>query len=210
MFSVDTFYLKRLILEGRQAGHDGSLVIPSGGVYAFEIHNGEANLTRGGSAAVMPTPFDVIKIANVLWEDGSFNGDRQWAAREKAGDIGERLQVARAVRALTQASTDAVLDGAGALRNLRASIETLPIGEDASTIEELRVGAPILKSLPTSDINSMLRISEQKIKTSVLDDLTAFETPRAPQSPADVQGWLKKMSDRYGAWLERLSLRAAA
>jgi hypothetical protein len=204
-FSVATFADGRPALSGIQRGHDGTAVVLPGETYAFDIRS--AGGRPGAQGTVAPLPFNLIRISNALWKDGSSSGSPKWGAEELAADLGERLQLEHVVAAVTQAMSDAARDEAGAARSLRAAIEALPAVPDDATIKDAIGRQPKLATLPPPEITSMCKITFQKVKTAILDDMQAFERtpPPAGTSVNRIRNWLKDLSGRYNAWLNQLS-----
>jgi len=199
-FEVKSYRENQLALSGRQGHPDGRPVIEPGATFSFLWPaSGRGSATAEGWA---PSSHDVVEIAAVLWDDGTFEGDATGIASAVPVYLGRRVQLSRVIPML-KAAFDSTQDPRSTTMQLESQVESLSVIPD----RELRMegkGRLTDMAIDLSDehINGAIQTALRDIKTRVMADLRD-----APREPASFRSWLTEVTGRYEAWLARYSRR---
>ncbi|MGH9176521.1 MAG: hypothetical protein ACRD1H_19280, partial [Vicinamibacterales bacterium] len=197
-FQVQSYRENQLTLSGRQGNPDGRPVIAPGETFSFLW----SASSRGGATAEgwAPGSHDVVEIAAVLWDDGTFEGDSTGIASAVLVYLGRRVQLARMIPLLAAAARS-TQDPRRTITQLRALLESLTVVPDDQTRAEGRERLSRMRiELGDETINGSIQSALRDVKTRVLSDLGD-----APTDPAGFRPWITGITARYEAWLGRYS-----
>jgi hypothetical protein len=205
VLQVQSFRDGRPALFGARKGAEGRPFIAPHGTATFDMRT---PTSRGSTGAVTPLPLDAIGIASVVWQDGTFEGDQNSAARNIAVDDGERWQLRRVIEVLDSAANGALSDGAVALSLLKAAVERLPASATPEMIATEAVRMPPQSGVTDRDLFSLLTTGLQFVKGGLFAEVQTFERDRpAVITNVVLRDWMVGRADRYRSWLRRLEVK---
>jgi hypothetical protein len=198
----------REVLDGREritnflAEHDGRIAMEPG-----ETRDREFMATVGHSTQNNFTPQAVesVVVASVVFDDYTYEGDVQAAARKRAMDEGERAQLPRIVALLRETRAARGPVTAETLKQFREKLTLLDDIALARTVDAIVKAYAELKPDGRVWVESAMSVSMHESRRVLLDDLKNFEEnfARAPDSN-DFRAWLKSKQERFEQWLARL------
>jgi hypothetical protein len=118
----------------------GRVLMPPGGTFQTEINFGRGGRRTPQGYEPEPPP-DALVVMSAVFEDGSYEGDTEGAARMAASQRGRLTQLARALTLVQGALGAPQLDVAA----LRSQVEGLRIDAEPALLEELLSQFPKLK-----------------------------------------------------------------
>jgi hypothetical protein len=161
---------------------------------------------RGGAGYTPDTPPNQeIVMTTVVFDDGSYEGDAETAASFRAFQLGRKIQVARLVELLQQASDSTDRDAATALESLKTQVASLGNEAAAAAVNELRREFPTFNQTGKKDIKSAVEIALNGVKTDFLKEIQKYERERAESTDeSNYRAWLSARKARYEKWLSNL------
>lgn len=138
----------------------GRALMRPGNSYETELHLGQTSATPQG--LVQETP-DALVVGTVLFDDGSYEGDVEAAARMTARDRGRLTQLARVLKLLQSALEPQALDAPDAVEKFKSQVAGLRIDAEPSSVDELLAKFP---GLPKSE-------GRRLVASNILDGLSA-------------------------------------
>jgi hypothetical protein len=201
-FSVESFQGERRSTSGRQGDPEGNPIIQPGKTHTFRWRMSSGAPASAGAWA--PAPIDLIAITSVLWDDGTFEGDREPAVSAQILNGARRLQLARVV-AMLRATARESMTPEQLMPRLRAQAETLPILASDADVAAVSVFDPQGEARTTKSLEGTVAVAFQQVKKTLIDDLRAAESKRAGSSPAMAQAFMQEILGHYEAWLSRVS-----
>lgn len=188
----------RVVWTRFAAEEDARPLIEPGAVF----HAGVSQVRRGHVSPegfYIPYAPETILIQTAVFEDGTYEGEPQAAARAAAHDEGARLQLARALALLRKAA--AKPDAA----RLAEQFAALGYEADAATVESLVKRYPGLAAPERELVKGAVEVSMHRIRKELLDELAALEKDSAGAPDAGkLRGWLAAKRDKFEGWLSRL------
>jgi hypothetical protein len=181
---------------------EGKPLMEPGGTYERRVgvtdgqHNG---------ADFTPQSIDGVVVLAVLFEDYTFEGDADSAARKACMDEGNRLQLPRLLQLVRAAHDSGAAEGVEAVRRLRAALVALDDAAPQASVGKLLAAYPALAPATGSNMKVAIEVSMHHVKTELLNDLQRFEQ-KLQAAPADhsFKGWRAERQARYENWLARL------
>jgi hypothetical protein len=187
----------------------GGALIPPGGLYDFHASTPTAgDMTEGGFSPDSPS---TVTIDTVIFDDGSYEGDAEHAAKFLTVEGGRWLQLRRIAALLDAASRAPSVD----LRSLKTQVSDLT---DTPNTEELSL-IPAKYVFPDGivkfDAAFEFKLGAHRVKQMLLDELKAFER-RHPQQAATSdaapeqgalspsRAWVATASVKYSRWFSNL------
>ena len=177
-------------------------VIAAGAVYETQVSVGGSR-GRMTPQGLVPEPQQQLTfvVGTVVFDDGTYEGEAEVAARIEARQVGRRLQLARVV-SLLKDIPDAPEQGAMAtLQKLKSQVSSLRIDVDASIISELLARYPSLadehrRERLMAEVMDGLRSGREE----VLHQIKEFEQSSERASGGiDFRTWLSRTKERYEA-----------
>lgn len=184
---------------------EGKPLMEPGGTYERKV--GDTGGQVSGSSFT-PAAIDDVVVAAVVFEDYTFEGDVESAAKKMMMDEGTRLQLPRLLQLIRDAADDA--ETAEAVRRFRAALNVLDDTAPQTSVDALLAAYPTLP--PSAGSTSMgdrlkggIEVSMHYVKTELLKDLRGFEQ-KFKTAPAgnSFKRWLAEQQTRYENWLARL------
>ena len=181
---------------------DGKPLMEPGGTYERRV--GITDGRRTGES-FMPQSVDGIVVAAVVFEDYTFEGDAESAARKAMLDEGTRLQLPRIMRLVYVAHRARDVRTAEAVRRFRAALSALDDVAPQSSADKVLAAYPGLTPAMANNLKVGIEVSMHHVRTELLGDLERFEQ-RLQAAPADnsFKSWLAGQQARFEGWLARL------
>ncbi|HWS88213.1 MAG TPA: hypothetical protein VN282_14680 [Pyrinomonadaceae bacterium] len=181
---------------------DGKPLMEPGGTYERKIGITEGQRT---GESFTPQSIDGVVVAAVLFEDYTFEGDADSAARRAMLDEGLRVQLPRLLRFVRAAHDSGGAETAEDVRRFKAAISALDDAAPQSSVDKVLNAYPGLTPAMSQGLKGGIEVSMHKVRTELLGDLERFEK-RFQAAPADnsFQSWLAEQRSRLEAWLARL------
>ena len=181
---------------------DGKPLMEPGGTYERRIGITEGQRT---GASFTPQSIDGVVVAAVLFEDYTFEGDADSAARKAMLDEGIRVQLTRLLRFVRAAHDSGDVETAGDVRRFKAALSALDDAAPQSSVDKVLAAYPGLSPAMTQNLKVGIEVSMHKVRTELLNDLERFEK-KFQSAPADnsFKSWLAEQQSRFEGWLARL------
>lgn len=175
---------------------EGRPLIEPGGEYSYGVPR-----TRRGQVSpdglFIPEAPETILIASAVFDDGTYEGEPQTAARLAARYEGERLQLARSLALLRQAPSQP-----GAAARLKAQVAGLGIAAPPAAVESIAKRYPGLTAHDREFMKGSMEVSLHILRQELLDGLAALEKEGA--GDARLGEWLSAKREKFEGWLARL------
>ena len=183
---------------------EGQPLIPSQGRYELSISAGyQVRPAYGDNPPDFSRDHDCV-ITAVVFNDGSYEGDLEPAARFRASISGRKIQIRRVLAALQEALSSKE-EAAAPLPRLRAGLSALKTDVDEAEVKELTNEFTNLSASAKATLNSAMRASLSSIKKIVSEDLDRFERTQVDAlSKPDFRSWLLASKEKYERWLANL------
>jgi hypothetical protein len=192
-------------ISSMRQGDDGKAVIEAGATYKLYMAAANNAQMRGAGYTPETPPNQEIVITTVVFDDGSYEGDAETAASFRAFQVGRKIQVARLVALLQQASDSTDRNGATALESLRTQVASLDNEADAAAVNELRREFPAFNQPGKRDIKSAVEIALNGVKTDFLKEIQKYERESAESTDvSNYREWLSARKAGYEKWLSNL------
>lgn len=185
----------RVVWTRFAADPEGRMLIEPGGVYSYGI----SQVRRGHVSPegfYIPHAPENIYVAGAAFEDGTFEGSPEPAARLAAMNEGARRQIPRVLALLGKAPS-----GPDAARRLKGQVAALDYEPDARAVDLIFKSHRGLEPSYREMIKASVEVSMHTVRKELLDALEALE--REPD-PAKLRDWVKATREKYEAWLGRL------
>ncbi|HVF67457.1 MAG TPA: hypothetical protein VM914_07330 [Pyrinomonadaceae bacterium] len=198
----------RQVVDGRERiisslmERDGKVLMEPGGTYDRKV-----GATTGHSTQdeFTPTAVESVVIASAVFDDYTYEGEVGEAARKRAMDEGERLQLPRIVALLRAARAARGPVTAETLKQFRERLTAIDDLAPARSLDAIMKAYPELKQEGRGWVESAFAVSMHESKRELLDDLKRFEAAFARDPGAnDFRAWLKPHQERFEQWLARL------
>lgn len=188
---------------------EGKPLMEPGGTYVRKI-----GIIEGQDSNVGFTPQAVegVIVLAVIFEDYTYEGDVESAARKMSMDEGERAQIPRLVHLIRRARD---VESAEGLRRFRASLVALDDAAPQTSVDAVLAAYPTLSpphagNVPlgievSENVRGSIEVSMHHVRTELLHDLERFEK-KFQTAPADnsFKRWLAEQRARFEGWLARL------
>ena len=194
----------RTRISGMRMGKDGAPLIAPGGVSEITVRLAtRATETPGGYKPITPEN-QIIEISTAVFEDGSFEGDIEYAVIYRTVTTGEKLQLKRVVALFQAAAVDDVPDPLRALESLENKLAGLGIEADAFAVQEVMKPFSALPEASRRELKSKIEVEMNDFRKSVLEDVAKFRLGNPNLDATAFRAWLVASKQRYEAWLARL------
>jgi hypothetical protein len=184
-FFFDSARDGRPALSGRRGERDGTPVVLPGETYTFFLGTED--------------PLDLLRVAGLMFEDGTVEGDAGGVAVTRVVFAGRRLQLGKVLAIFQEAQRAAVLDPMPILAALSARIEALPVLPDADSRKAAASLIPPSGTTASAEmIDGALAGALLEVRKGVLGDLQ-----EAPRDRDALVGWLREITAQYARWHQR-------
>jgi hypothetical protein len=198
----------RQVIEGREritsflADRDGGVLMGPGGTYDRKM---VATTGQTNQNDFTPTAIESVVVASAVFDDYTYEGEAGAAARKRAMDEGERLQLPRIVSLLREAGAARGPVTAKALKQFGEKLAALDDTAPAKTVDAIVKSYPALKQDGRGWVESAFTVSMHESKRGLTDDLKQFEAAFARDPAAnDFRAWLKSHREHFEQRLARL------
>lgn len=198
----------RQVIDGRErifsfvSERDGRALMEPGGTYDKKMVATRGNANQNDFT---PTAIESVVVASAVFDDYTYEGEAGAAARKRAMDEGERLQLPRIVALLRAARSARGPVTAETLKQFREKLTSIDDIVPARSLEAIVKAYPELKPDGRDMVESAFTVSMHESKRSLIDDLKRFEEAFARDPAAnDFRAWLKPQQERFEQWLARL------
>lgn len=181
---------------------EGRPLMGPGGTYERKIGITDG---RAGETTFTPQTFEGVAVLAVLFDDYTFEGDAESAARKACMDEGERLQLPRLARLLRDAHDSGDAETGAAVRRLKAGLSALDDAPPRASVERLLAAYPSAGPAHADNVRGCVEVSMHHVRTELLKDLARFE--KGSQAAPEALGfgrWLAEQRARFEDWLARL------
>ena len=181
---------------------EGKPLMEPGGTYERKIGITDG---RAAGAGFTPQAVEGVIVLAVVFEDYTFEGDADAAARKMLMDEGERAQLPRLAQLVRGAQGAGDAETAEGLRTFRASLAALDDVAPQASVDAVLAAYPGLSPALVRDARVGVEVSMHHVRTELLNDLERFEK-KFQTAPADnsFKLWLAEQQARYEGWLARL------
>jgi hypothetical protein len=198
----------RQVIDGKEkifsfvSERDGKVLMEPGGTAEKKFVT-----TRGQTTQTDFTPqaIESVVVASAVFDDYTYEGDVHAAARKRAFDEGERLQLPRLLTLLREARAARGGATADAVKQLKEKLSAVDDNTPARALDAIMKGYAELKPAEREEVESAFSVSMHEARRTLLDDLKRFESDFTRDPAAnDFGAWLKSRRERFEQWLARL------
>lgn len=183
-------------------GREGRPVIDTG--ETCEITYLQSAVGAAGGASVTQFP-DTLVIESVLFADGGYEGSAGPAATAAAHLEGDRLQLARVVALLDDASGWPAEGARAAPARLMAMVEALDSKADDETVEGLKRRFTELTAEQREALRGAVEVGMHWLRAELLAELKKLSNEAAPaDGEPKFAGWLRAKREALAEWRARL------
>lgn len=181
---------------------EGKTLIEPGGTYERKVGITDGRPTE---TSFTPQTIEGIVVAAVVFEDYTYEGDAESAARKVCMDEGVRVQLPRIMQLIRVAHAARDVESAASLRRFKAALVALDDAAPQSSVDGVLAGYSASAPATSRDARGGVEVSMHHVRTAVLGDLERFEK-KFQATPADnsFKHWLKNQQARFEGWLARL------
>lgn len=182
---------------------EGKTLMGPGGTYERKVGITDG---RPSETSFTPQTIEGIVVAAVVFEDYTYEGDAESAARKVCMDEGERVQLPRIMLLVRAAHAARDAESAESLRRFKAALNALDDSAPQSSVDALRAGYSASAPATSREARAGVEVSMHHVRTELLGDLERFEEKfRAAPADNSFKRWLKGRQARFEGWLARLS-----
>jgi hypothetical protein len=191
---------RRRMISLPEGGHWRSLV-PGGGTYEFEQPGIEGNRLAPVGQWSGSLQDQELVVTAVVFEDKSFEGDPETAARFIASRLGRKEQIARILSLIRNEQDSAAQDVQASIERLRRQLSSLDTEMSPAEIVQIKRLVPGVKG----NFKFVFESSMEFEKRDFLEALQHREIPRSrPLELRDYRAWLAGNAEKFERWLARL------
>ena len=199
---VRTVQNQNIKTSGMRQGKEGNPLIPAGGITEItERAITRATASPGGYKPVTPGN-QTIEISTAIFEDGSYEGEAETAARYQSFLKGQKAQLVRVVALFQEASEDSESGARNLLDSLRNNVAQLKTEADPADVQELLNEFPAFTK--KVELKEAIESEMLYLRKDVLDDISRFQVQHPTLDSNSLQAWLATSKQRYADWLSRL------
>jgi uncharacterized protein YheU (UPF0270 family) len=184
-----------------QAGSARPL-IAAGGMYETQVSGGGSSgtMTPQGFVPDLPRRLTYV-VGTVVFDDGTYEGEAEVAARMEARQVGRRLQLGRVVPLLKALLESPDQDARWAVEELKSRVSTLRIDVDVSVVNELLARYPSLSGVDQKrNLTELVMDGLRAGRETVLHAIKEFERTGARDAGSgNFRVWVRKTHDKYEA-----------
>jgi hypothetical protein len=185
-------------------GIDGQPLIPTGKEYWLTVAApNRAQQIPGGYEPTSPAD-QQIQIKAAVFDDGTYEGEVETAARVGGYWAGEKMELPRLIPLLENA-LKAEGDLNEGLRNLESQVSSVGSDAEPQILQSLTSKFPNAGGSVNREIKETIEFSATTIKSNLLKEIHTLQNEESRRLNPDLyRTWLIKTSERYEKWLSRL------
>ena len=177
-------------------GKDDDALIPPGGTYEVKVALKSRHVPNADGYSIETQPNQSIEIAMATFDDGSYEGNSDYAMTFLGYVKGRKAQLARVIDLLDAAS------GTTDVTTLKNKLSALNLEADPQAVQSLLQQFPQEKR--SNHVQIPVQVGMRRIRDEVLNDLSQFELHSRFLEADAFNTWLGSARQRYKAWLARL------
>ena len=194
---VETFHSGRRSTAALAQGEDGRVYLPPGGVAERRVLVTTTERTPTGYAPGTPSAV-TLKIATVVFDDLSFEGESETACTMEGFAMGRRLFLKQVLAMLDQEISKSNSDHVEAAKQFKAKLSALSSDFDESEMNKVSsVARACPKPLGTATV------AVNGMKVDLLREVERIITANSAP-PVNFKSWMEEKRTRYSEWLARL------
>ncbi len=199
---VRTVQNRNIKTSGMRQGKEGNPLIPAGSIAEItERAITRATASPGGYKPVTPEN-QTIEISTAIFEDGSYEGEADTAARYRSFLKGQKAQLIRVAALFQKASENSESGPRNLLDSLRNDVAQLKTDADPADVQELLNEFPAFPK--KVELKEAIESEMFYLRKDVLDDISRFQVQHPTFDSNFLQAWLAASKQRYADWLSRL------
>lgn len=181
---------------------EGRPLMEPGGTYERTVGITDGSTTGTGFA---PISIEGVVVLSVVFDDYTFEGDAETAARKVCMDEGVRLQLPRLLRLVRGARGAGGAETAAAVRRLREGLAALDDAAPQESVDAMLAAYKAAAPASARDVREGIEATMHIVRTELLCDLERFEQ-KLKSAPDDdgFKRWLADEQTRLENWLARL------
>jgi hypothetical protein len=200
-----------LLVNGQNRGgslprrRNGKPLIETGATQEIFVLGAKiAQETPGGYVPDSP-PNQEILISTAVFEDGSYEGEAETAARFKGFESGSKIQVPRLIALLQEAVNSTDQSVVAQLEKLKAQAAALSTHVETTALNDLQKDFPALTREAKASLKTSIEVALAGEKFEFLKRIQEFEKTGAQSSDANAfRAWLSASKESYEKWLSQL------
>ncbi|MGI8836642.1 MAG: hypothetical protein ACR2H4_08400 [Pyrinomonadaceae bacterium] len=204
--------IKMMVMQNNQrhlsalpAGEEGKPLIGPGETWKAPDYGLTKIEPTSGGYVLSSAKGQTVVVATVVFQDGSYEGDAQFAVQVRGYVAGRKQQLARVIALFKGASETNDSDGVTILSKLRAQLASLEIVADPVDIEKVLTDIPDYSPNRNLDARKTIEVTLTSIRRNVISDIDLFmEEHRRNLESVALRKWLSATRQRYENWLSRL------
>jgi len=161
-------------------------------------------LTSVGYQPDSPPNQDIL-ISSAVFEDGSYEGEAEAAARFKGFEFGSKLQVPKLIALLEEAANSNDRSVRTSLANLKAQAALLSSKVERAALNDFLEGFPSLTPEAKAGLRTPIEVAMAGERFELLRSIQEFEKASAPAADTTAfRAWLSAKKESYQTWLSQL------
>ena len=185
-------------------GKEGAPLIAPGGTLEFDARLATRTTQTADGYSPELLPNQIIEISTAVLDDGSFEGDSDFAIAFAGFRKGRKVMLGKVLGLLQTSSSANDLTIGSNLDWLKSEVAALKLEADSASVQDLQSK---LANLPGSDPNRLkhaIEVGMKGVRDQVLSDITQFQLRNRYTDAKPIHGWLAASKERYEAWFGRL------
>ena len=182
-------------------GKEGASLIAPGGTLEFDVRLATRTTQTADGYSPELLPNQIIEISAAVFDDGSFEGDSDFAIAFAGFCKGRKVMLGKVLGLLQTSSSANDLTN---LDWLKSEVAALKLEADSASVQDVHSK---LANLPGSDPNRLkhaIEVGMKGVRDQVLSDITQFQLRNRYTDPKPIRDWLAASKERYEAWFGRL------
>jgi hypothetical protein len=201
---VETFKAGVLVTSHWPRGEQDRPLVKAGETFEESVMAGSIGLKE--TDGYTPSSPQRVEVVTAVFNDKSYEGRKESAAKFVAGQRARKIQITRALVLLQEAAEAQGTGERAALGNLKKQVYALDRNTPQSTIDEILAEFP---GLPAPQVNKALKafieIGLDQVRKELLKDIGEYaQTLERDSASKPFSDWLGDLRQKYEAWSSRL------
>lgn len=184
---------------------DGKTFIEAGATEDILLSGAKTTLKTAEGYLPDSPPNQEILISTAVFEDGSYEGEQEPAARFRGFELGSKLQVPKLIALLEEASKSTGPTIWRSLEKLKAQAKALGTAVTEAALLELQGEFPSLGPETKAALKTSVEVALGGEKFEFLKRIEEFEKAAAQSADQNAfRAWLSDSKEKYQKWLAQL------